>query len=375
MRILISRPRAYTYSETFITNIITGLSEYADVYNIHSGRLPERREDGTLLNPRLFWVMHKLLKVLIGRNNYFANYGIKKFLLGHKIDVVFANFGQTAAHMTPICKTLKIPLIAIFHGRDASDKKLLSQYKNKYLELFSYASGIIAVSEEMKKKLIIAGASPDKVKVIPYGINVEKFKPNVTDQNKMGNILAVGRFIAKKGPLHTIKAFSRVLQKFPDVTLTMVGEKIELFDQCKKLVNELQIQDSVIFTGILSQEEIAKLMTNSLMFVQHSIVAPNGDSEGTPLSILEASASGLPVVSTLHGGIKEAVVHGKTGYLVEEKDEAEMAKYMILLCENPERGKEMGLNGRDHIQKNYQDKKQIKKIFALLQQAVMSQND
>jgi colanic acid/amylovoran biosynthesis glycosyltransferase len=121
----------------------------------------------------------------------------------------------------------------------------------------------------------------------------------------------------------------------------MVGKKIGLYNKCKKLVNELELQNSVVFKGVLGQNEIASLMKTSLVFAQHSIIAPNGDMEGTPLSILEASASGLPVVSTLHGGIKEAVIHGTTGFLVEETYENDMAKYIIKLCENSEHAKEM----------------------------------
>jgi len=368
MRICIARPREYVYSETFIENIISGLSEHANVYNIHSRRLPEKKEDGTLLSPKPFWLMHKILKPLLGRNNYFSNYGIKKYLRENKIEVVFANYGMTASHMVPGCKALGIPLLAIFHGRDATDINLLHKYKEKYHKLFKYATYIIAVSDEMRKRLISFGANPEKVKLVPYGIDTSKFKPE-TSVIKEKQLLAVGRFTTKKGPLHTIKAFHQVIQKFPDARLTMVGGKDDLYDKCKKLVCELEIQDSVVFPGVLSPNEIARLMNTSLVFVQHSLIAPNGDMEGTPLSILEAAASGLPVVSTLHGGIKEAIVHGETGFLVEEKKENDMAKYIIKLCENPDLAKEMGLNGRKHIQKNYYLKNQIRKLFHLVEQA------
>ena len=93
------------------------------------------------------------------------------------------------------------------------------------------------------------------------------------------------------------------------------------------------------------------------------VTAVNGDTEGTPVGILEACASGLPIISTLHGGIKDAVNHAKTGYLVEENNVENMANYMIQVCENPLKAKEMGLNGRCHIEYNYQQKNQIQKIY------------
>lgn len=371
MRICITRSSRNAYSETFIRDQISGFRKWADVYTIHSGRLPEKAENGLLLNSKLFWILHKGLKIFLGRNNFFGNYGVKKYLKNNNIQVVLANYGMPGAHMTPVCRDLNIPLLVIFHGHDATDVKLLKEYEEGYKKMFKYATYTIAVSEEMKKRLLAAGAVPEKLKLIPYGVDVEKFKPRGVNTNK-NTFLAVGRFTKKKGPLHTIRAFYIALQKFPDAQLIMVGGKTGMYEECEKLVQELGISTSVDFPGIKNSDEIAQLMSNSLAFVQHSITAPNGDMEGTPLGILEASASALPVISTLHGGIKEAVIHGKTGFLVEEKEEEKMAGYMINVLENPEMAKEMGLNGRNHIVENHYQEKQIKKIYELAQAAINS---
>lgn len=371
MRICITRSSRNAYSETFIRDQIAGFRKWADVYTIHSGRLPEKNENGALLNSKLFWGLHKVLKVVLGRNNFFGNYGVKKYLKDNKIEVVLANYGMPGAHMMSVCKDLNIPLLVIFHGHDATDKKLLQEYKVAYVKMFEYATFTIAVSEEMKKRLLAVGAIPEKLKLIPYGVDVEKFKPSGINTNK-NTFLAVGRFTQKKGPLYTIRAFNKALQKFPEAKLVLVGGKNGMYAECEKLVQELGISASVYFTGIKNSEEVAELMANSLAFVQHSITAPNGDMEGTPLGILEASASGLPIVSTLHGGIKEAVIHGTTGYLVPEKDEDGMAEFMMQLLENPEKAKEMGAAGRNHIIENHYQEKQIKKIYELAKDAIRS---
>ncbi|MEN3324838.1 glycosyltransferase family 4 protein [Mariniflexile soesokkakense] len=371
MRICITRSEKHAYSETFIRDQISGFSELAEVYTIHSGRFPERQENGTLLSPKPFWLLHKIIKTVAGRNNFFSNYGVKKYLKNNKIDVVLSNYGISASHMMPVCKALNIPLVVIFHGHDATNKKTLIKYKKKYQNLFEYASFIIVVSEEMKKGLIKNGANSEKIRVVPCGVDTNKFKPQTsTTTNK--NFLAVGRFTSKKGPLFTINAFYKVLQKFPDATLTMVGKKNGLFEDCEKLVNELKIQNSVIFTGILEQNAIANLMQSSIAFVQHSVTASNGDMEGTPVSIMEASSCGLPIISTLHGGIKDAVIHGKTGFLVAETNVDGMANFMIKLCKNPERAKEFGLNGRNHIETNYHQKKQITKLYNLANDSILN---
>ena len=178
MKICITRSTKYSYSETFIRDQIAGFAKVSDVYPIHSGRYPERKEDGSLLGPKLFWFLHKAFKIILGRNNYFSNYGVEKFLKENEIDVVLSNYGTSGAHMVSVCKSLKIPLLVIFHGHDATDRKLLKEYKDKYRKLFEYAAYLIVVSKDMKKKLIALGADAKKIHVIPCGVDVLKFAPS-----------------------------------------------------------------------------------------------------------------------------------------------------------------------------------------------------
>lgn len=369
MRICITHSRKHAFSETFIRGQIAQLGQLAEVCTIQSGRYPERKEDGTLLSPGLYHILHKALKPIIGRNNFFSDYGVKKYLKDQRVDVVIANFGMSAAHMVPPCKALGIPLIPVFRGHDATDIKLLREYAARYHALFEYAASIVAVSEALKSKLVALGADPAKVHVIPSGVDTSKFTPAPHAVQEKA-VLAVGRFTEKKGPLHTLRAFRKVLEEFPDATLTMVGAKSGLFARCEQLVNDLGMAGSVRFTGVLPHPEVAGLMRNSLMFVQHSVTADNGDMEGTPGGIMEASASGLPVVSTRHGGIPEAVIHGTTGFLVAEKDEDSMAEFMIRLCGDPDLARQMGLEGRRHMQANYEQKALIRKQYELAVAAV-----
>ena len=223
MNLCITRSQKFAYSETFIRDQISGLQKRSTVFTLHSGRYPEREEDGTLLSPRAFWIAHKGLKLLVGRNNYFSDYGVKKYLKTHKIDVVLANYGISAVHMIPPCSALNIPLLAVFRGHDATDKKLLSQYREKYITLFDYASFLIAVSERLKNQLISLGAPEEKIRIIPSGVNTSKFSPS-KELVQEKHFVGVGRFTPKKSPLHTLRAFHGVLAKFPEATLTLAGK-------------------------------------------------------------------------------------------------------------------------------------------------------
>ena len=368
MKICITRSERYAYSETFIRDQLSGLSKVAEVYPIHTSRLPEREENGKTLSPWPFWILHKIVKGITGqRNNYFSNYGLKKYFLKKKIDVVLANYGISAAHLMPVCWKINVPLIAIFHGHDATDKKILQAYKKRYQKLFQQSSAIVAVSNDMGQKLIKLGAKAEKINVIPCGVDLKKFIPLPGNKEKL--FLAVGRFVDKKGPLFTIHAFHEVWKKHPEAKLIMVGAHRGLYQECSRLVNSFDMQDSVSFPGILPHEEVGKLMTCALAFVQHSVTAPNGDMEGTPVSILEAAATGLPVISTLHGGIKEAVIHDQTGYLTAEGDTKSMAEYMVNLLEDPARAQKMSQAARDHISHAYDQEKQLDKLYTLIASA------
>src|SRR4030095_662225 len=106
--------------------------------------------------------------------------------------------------------------------------------------------------------------------------------------------------------------------------------------------------------------------------VQHSVVAPSGDCEGTPVSILEAGATGLPVVSTRHAGIPDVVIEGDTGFLVDEGDVAGMARHMIQIARNPRLADTMGRAARKHIEQNFSKDQRIKNLWSIIEGAIVN---
>ena len=92
--------------------------------------------------------------------------------------------------------------------------------------------------------------------------------------------------------------------------------------------------------------------------------------EGTPVGILEASAAGLPVISTFHAGIPDVIIHEKTGLLCDEHDYAQMAENMLWVLEHPEQATAMGETGRKNIKENFSMEKHIGKLNELIEKAV-----
>ncbi len=203
----------------------------------------------------------------------------------------------------------------------------------------------------MEAQVLSLGAPREKVYLNPYGVNLSLFQ-GAYPGRQPPVFITVGRFTAKKAPLHTIRAFAKVKPLSPEAQLIMVGEG-ELWEEAKKLAGELGISKSVDFKGKQTPKQISELLQTARVFVQHSLRPENGDSEGTPNSVLEAAATGLPVVSTLHAGIKDAVIHGESGFLVEEGDVEGMANYMYLLATDARLAAQMGQRGRHHMEENY----------------------
>ena len=177
--------------------------------------------------------------------------------------------------------------------------------------------------------------------------------------------VTVGRFTEKKAPQYTLQAFAQVKERIPEAQLKMVGVG-ELWEESKRLAADLGIHSAVTFAGVQPPESVAQILKEARVFVQHSIRAATGDSEGTPNSVLEASATGLPVVSTRHAGIKDAVIHGETGFLVSEGDAEGMANYMIQLAQNPMLAGEMGRKGRLYMEQNFSTPYRIQRLKEIL---------
>ena len=129
----------------------------------------------------------------------------------------------------------------------------------------------------------------------------------------------------------------------------------------------MNLNENVIFTGPKQHIEIIEYLKHARAFVQHSRRAKNGDSEGLPNTILEASSTGLPVISTYHAGIPEAVIHGKTGFLVEEGDYKKMADYMIQLLQDSTLAQKMGYSGQEYINSNFNLTRQLASLKEILE--------
>lgn len=333
MNLAILSPNRNAYSETFIQ------SHRELPFNIkfyYDGWLPTCLDSGEKL---LRADILTRIRRKFSRRFTAAELDLIQSFRREKIDCILAEYGLTGAKTCKVAKYLGLPLVVHFHGFDASVKSVLATYKEGYRELFGYAAKVVVVSEKMRAQLIECGCPEQKLMINIYGAAPDFEK--VTPRFDKRQFVAVGRFVDKKAPYLTLLAFKNVLASFPDAQLIMGGDG-PLLNTCKVLAQQWGIENNVSFPGPMSRQKVLEALAGSIAFLQHSIVADDGDSEGTPVAIIEAQMAGLPVVATRHAGIPDVVMEGVTGLLVNELDAAAMTAGMVSLLNNQELAQKMG---------------------------------
>lgn len=347
--IAILSPSLNAYSETFI-RAHKNLPGFKVYYYYGALANPQLENQGALLKGS-----GKILAKALGqmRGKTPDEIGQKALLRSWKqnrIKLILAEYGHTAAAAIEMIKASGLPLVVHFHGYDATVHTLLEEYRAGYKKMFAYATAVIAVSQTMEKQLIALGCPAHKIVYNVYGPAEVFLEVQPSFSNRQ--FISIGRFTNKKAPYYNLLAFEKVAKKHPDARLVMVGDGY-LFNTCKNLARYLHIDKQVVFCGVLTPEVFREYLGQSIALLQPSVVAENGDCEGTPLSVLEAGAAGLPVIGSRHAGIPDVVLHQETGLLFEEHDVETMAKQMIELCDNIDIARKMGQEARTRIREKF----------------------
>ncbi|MFH4964305.1 glycosyltransferase family 4 protein [Gaetbulibacter sp. M235] len=358
-------PNKDPYSETFIQAHKKGLK--GNIFFYYGIGEDITIENHPPLASKLKKQLLKAIKIIFKKNNSFVLVKLlSKSLKKHKIDVVLVEYGIHADHILPAIKYLNLPLVVHFHGFDATVRKIIKEH-NSYKEVFQYASKIIAVSKAMENQLLNIGCPREK---LIYNANAAQSNfINIESSYESKQLISVGRFANKKAPYYTILAFKKALKTHPDAKLLMCGDGL-LLEVCKNLVRHYQLESSIQFLGVISPNELCNLFKESIGYIQHSITAENGDTEGMPISILEASSSGLPVISTFHAGISDVIEDGITGLLCKEHDVDAMSQNIIKLLDDKDYAKKLGYAGKERIKSHFSFEKHINGIQQILEESV-----
>jgi glycosyltransferase involved in cell wall biosynthesis len=272
---------------------------------------------------------------------------IEAELRAAKPALIHAHFGTDGLLVLPLARALGIPLVTSLRGYDVSrsDGALL---RSGRLSWMRYALGrkrlqhggalFLAVSDALREQAIARGYPEARTLTHYNGVDLERFRPNETPAEP-GLILHVGRLVEKKGTEVLIDAIVRIA----GANLAIIGDG-PLRGALERQARELG--DRVRFLGALPPDEVAQWMRRASVLAAPSLIAADGDAEGLPNVVVEAAASGLPVVGTTHSGIPEAIEDGKSGFLVPERDAESLAMRLADLLGSERLRCEMGAAAR-----------------------------
>ncbi len=248
------------------------------------------------------------------------------------------------------------------YSRLNANEKFLVSF-NRFLRFFEEgmlkrARKIIAVSHFTKWELTNYYRIPErKIRVIHNGVDVNKFKP-AADKRKVKAalgfnpddlaIVSVGRLYARKGLFTLIESMPKVTKRFPNAKFIISGKGQS--DEMQKLnayADKLGVKDNIIFTGYYPDKKLP------LLYQAADVFAFSTFYEHHPFAVLEALATGLPVVTTTVGGIPETIESGKNGLLVEPFNPRQFSEKILYLLEHPADASEMGAQARKIIVENY----------------------
>lgn len=353
-------------SETFVLNQITDLIDMGhDVEIISSGRPKEDVVHESVERYGLLRKTHYLTK-----NQSNIGFELDERLVSALFftDIIHAHFaaGQTEIALK-IARSFGIPFVFTAHAYDI----FINPDAGALREKFEAASKAITISDFNKDYLLkmLGEDLREKIEVVRCGVRLEDFRFVERKPGDKVRILLVGRFVEKKGIRYAIEAFKEVAGEIQNAELRIIGDG-ELKNEIVGLMNALNLQERIALLGPMPQSAVLKEMEAADIFLLPSVTAANGDREGVPVSIMEASATGLPVVSSLHTGIPEVVIDGKTGFLAPEKDTDLLARRLKELILDPNLRSRMGKEGRANIERLHNHRAEMERLEGLFKDLI-----
>ena len=269
-------------------------------------------------------------------------------------DVVHCHFGIVGrvAAILREAGALHGQLAVSFHGVDMSASLVRSPHL--YRRLFEQGELFMPVSDYWRGRLVELGCDPAKIRVHRMGVDPLRFPFRLRRRKATEpiTILSIGRLVEKKGIEYGLRAVAALADLRMPIRYVIVGDG-PLRGGLSLLARELGIAHSVEFAGWRTQDEIAAQMRSSDVLLAPSVTARGGDQEGIPVTLMEAMASGLPVISSRHSGIPELIHDGHEGRLCAERDVAGLSAALRDITGDPAHAMHLALAARAKIESGY----------------------
>ena len=247
-----------------------------------------------------------------------------------KPELLHIYYGHKARKYLPIVEKWGGPLLVSFHGVDVAKNEDKSAYAATFAELFQYSAVVVARSQSLLDRLVLMGCPSEKLRLNRTPIPMDHLQPfeRTAPEDGAWRFVQACRLISKKGLFTTLTALKSVVGRWPKTQFIVAGEG-PLKAKILEAASEAGLANNIQLVGWLDQSSLLALYRSAHLFLHPSETTGSEDQEGIPNSMLEAMATGLPVVATFHGGIPEAMESGRDGLLVPERSPAELAEALL----------------------------------------------
>jgi glycosyltransferase involved in cell wall biosynthesis len=227
------------------------------------------------------------------------------------------------------------PVVLTSHGTDLFLLDRFPMARRLAGPIFRSAAEVTVISTPLVDRVRLLGVPRERITVLPMPVSAERFAGRTFAPRESGRLLFVGRLIERKGAEYAIRAVAELRRQGRGARLTVVGDGTERA-RLEALVDDLGVRDAVTLAGALPHDAVAAHYQSATLLVMPAVTDWKGEQEGFGMVLVEAMASGLPVVATRSGGIPDVVNDGTTGLLVPERDAAALAAAAARLLDNPE---------------------------------------
>ncbi len=268
-------------------------------------------------------------------------------------DVLHAHYGPIANSFRFAPSLWGAPFFVSFYGYDCWAVPR-EEGPGVYRKLFTEAQRVLILAKVMGQQLQKLGCESTKLRKLPVGVRLADFpfRERRLAGGEPVRLMTIARFVEKKGIPYALQAVAEVRKKHPRLKYDLIGDG-PMREEIERLIHELELEEMVMLHGYCESQRVRQLMDSAHILLLPSVTAADGDQECTPVSLMDAQAAGMPVLSTLHSGIPEVVPDGQSGFLVPERDVSRLAERLTFLIEHADLWPAMGRAGHRHIEENY----------------------
>ena len=293
----------------------------------------------------------------------FATLSLWREVSRHKADVIYAQWLLPGGFVgAAVSRLTGVPLVVHVHGSDVfvAERQRFARPVVRFT--LRSCCHLIACSGDLACRVVNLGMPGERVSVVPYGVDVERYEPDhgsarmlrptlkIADGQHL--IMAMGRLVYKKGFSYLIKAMPGVLARFPDSTLLIAGEG-DLGTELELLAESLGVRQQVVFAGHVAWDQTPAYLALADLFVLPSVLDQAGNVDGLPNALLEAMASGCAIVASEVAGVPDVLIDGQNGLLVPPKDADTLAGAICTLLDDAPLRRQLGDAARattlDHL--------------------------